>query len=129
MVASCLRNASAVAAWPNAAEGPVVVIACGERWPDGSLRPCIEDPLGAGALISRLRGSRSPEADSAGAAWKAASRGDVGALLRSSGSGRELEARGHEADVGYAAEIDVSTVVPVLRGGRFIDAAASRPTG
>ena len=59
VVAACLRNLSAVADWLNDSEGPAVVIACGERWSDGSLRPCIEDLLGAGALIGRLRGSRA----------------------------------------------------------------------
>ena len=47
VVASCLRNASAVAAWLNNSARPVVVIACGERRPDGSLRQCLEDLLGA----------------------------------------------------------------------------------
>ncbi|MGH3038340.1 MAG: 2-phosphosulfolactate phosphatase [Gaiellaceae bacterium] len=49
VVAGCLRNASAVAAWLKSSSGPIAVIACGELWPDGSLRPCVEDLLGAGA--------------------------------------------------------------------------------
>jgi 2-phosphosulfolactate phosphatase len=39
VVAGCLRNAAAVAAWADQAQRPVTVIACGEKWPDGSLRP------------------------------------------------------------------------------------------
>ena len=35
IIAGCLRNAAAVA---NSIEGPVAVIAAGERWPDGSIR-------------------------------------------------------------------------------------------
>jgi len=49
-----LRNASAVAGWihTNYREGAVVsVIAAGERWPDGSLRPSVEDLWGAGASL------------------------------------------------------------------------------
>jgi len=126
VVAACLRNPSAVADWLNDSAGPVVVIACGERWPDGSLRPCIEDLLGAGALISALRGSRSPEAESAARAWDAATGSDVATWLHSSGSGRELHARGHGDDVSYAVELDGSTVVPVLRDGRFVNDSAVR---
>ena len=58
VVAACLRNASAVAAWLSERYGsgtePVTVIAAGERWPDGSLRPALEDLLGAGAVIAAL---------------------------------------------------------------------------
>ncbi len=124
VVASCLRNASAVAAWLNESPRPVAVIACGEHWPDGSLRPCLEDLLGAGALISHLHGSRSSEAEAAATVWEAARNGDVAAMLRASGSGRELHAKGHADDVQYAAEVGASTLVPLLVGGRFVDAHA-----
>lgn len=49
MVGASLRNRRAVARWlteqagPTEQTGRVVVIAAGERWPDGSLRPPIED--------------------------------------------------------------------------------------
>lgn len=70
VVAACLRNATAVARWLGfrlADSGTAVtVIAAGERWPDGSLRPALEDLLGAGALLSALCAgtgiSASPEA-------------------------------------------------------------------
>jgi 2-phosphosulfolactate phosphatase len=122
VVASCLRNASAVAAWLNDSVRPVAVIACGEHWPNGSLRPCLEDLLGAGALISHLAGSRSPEAASAADLWDAVRNHDVAGVLRASGSGRELQAKGHADDVEYAGEAGASTVVPVLIGGRFVNA-------
>ncbi len=72
VVTACLRNVGAIARWLDRAGGPVAVIACGERWPDQSLRPSVEDLIGAGALIARLRGSCSPEAEAAAAAWVAA---------------------------------------------------------
>jgi 2-phosphosulfolactate phosphatase len=109
--AGCLRNASAVAAAVRDA-GTVAVIAAGERWPDGSLRPAVEDLAGAGAILAELDPARmSPEA----AVAVAASR--VGVPLPETVSGRELVGGGFVLDVVVAAESDVSPVVPVLVDG------------
>jgi 2-phosphosulfolactate phosphatase len=53
VVAACLRNAAAVAGRLTAegfgtAQRPIVVIAAGEQWPDGPLRPAVEDLLAPG---------------------------------------------------------------------------------
>jgi 2-phosphosulfolactate phosphatase len=47
VVTACLRNATAVRDFVGMqlATGRVAVIAAGERWPDGSLRPALEDDL------------------------------------------------------------------------------------
>jgi 2-phosphosulfolactate phosphatase len=59
VVAACIRNATAVVRWLldsgyGSAPVPMGVIAAGERWPDGSLRPDIEDLFGAGLVLSAL---------------------------------------------------------------------------
>jgi 2-phosphosulfolactate phosphatase len=125
VVAACLRNARAVAAWLSEryrhADEPVTVIAAGERWPDGSLRPALEDLLGAGALLAALaqRGGfgESPEAATARVAYE--STPSVPDAVRGCASGVELATRGFGQDVEVAVEIDASSVVPVLVDGAF----------
>lgn len=125
VVAGCLRNARAVARWLlhqgyGTARAPIGVIAAGERWPDDTLRPGVEDLLGAAVILDGLAGARgglSVEAAVALAALNSVP--DVSAAVRGSVSGRELAARGFADDVAIALERDASTVVPLLRGGVF----------
>ena len=118
VTAGCLRNAAAVAAWADKADGPVTVIACGEKWPDGSLRPSLEDLLGAGAILAAMTGDPSPEARAAIAAFRDAEHG-LPEILPRCASGRELIEKGWPGDVEYASQLNVSTVVPVLTNGAF----------
>jgi 2-phosphosulfolactate phosphatase len=120
VVAACLRNASAIANWLNGRTTSVTVIACGERWPDGSLRPSLEDFFGAGAVIAALDGSRSPEAAAAADAWLAAAP-RIHDAVSSCASDKEVVERGWGRDLEYAVSVDASTCVPVLHEG-FIDA-------
>jgi len=117
-VAGCFRNARAVAAFACSQGKPVTVIACGERWADGSLRPCWEDLAGAGAVIAELPGTRSPEAEAACQVFRNA-KGDLPRTLRVCSSGRELMERGFAADVELAGALDASSCVPVLTGGVY----------
>ncbi len=94
------------------------MIPCGERWTDGSLRPSIEDYLGAASLVSLLKGRRSAEAELAAGSFRAVERRLVD-LVRDCASARELVERGWSDDVDYAVELGVSTTVPVLVGGAF----------
>ncbi|MET3904452.1 2-phosphosulfolactate phosphatase [Paenarthrobacter sp. 4246] len=125
VVAVSLRNAAATADWVHAtlpAEAVIAVIAAGERWPDGALRPALEDQLGAGAFIAGLAaaGNRnlSPESETAAAAFNAAEP-RLAAILRGCSSGRELIDGGFADDVSIAAELDASSVVALLRDGAF----------
>ncbi|WP_330347557.1 2-phosphosulfolactate phosphatase [Streptomyces sp. NBC_00582] len=126
VIAGCLRNATAVGR-RLAAQGygtehrPVGVVAAGERWPDGGLRPALEDLLGAGAIIAELRaqgaGPLSPEAAAARAAFVGTP--DVADTVAGCASGRELAGGGFPGDVAIATELDASCVVPVLTDGAF----------
>ena len=131
VVAACLRNAGAVARWlagqgAGTPDQPVLLVPAGEHWPDASLRPALEDLLGAGAVAAALAdlgaGPLSPEANAARAGYRA---GDPVAALLDCSSGRELRAGGFAEDVAVAAEIDASTSVPVLADGAFSDTAAN----
>lgn len=124
VVAACLRNASAVGRWLNDRVRTVTVIACGERWIDGSLRPSLEDYLGAGAVITALAGTRSPEAETAANAWLAAAP-RVADVVSSCVSAKELIARGWSRDLEFATAVNASGCVPLLRDGGFVDAAAA----
>ena len=125
VIAACLRNASAVARrlrqTHGDADAPIAVIAAGERWPDGSVRPALEDLLGAGAVIAALgqrRGVRlSPEAAAARAVYLATP--SVADAVRRCASGVELQAAGFTADVEIAAQVDASDAVPILVDGAF----------
>jgi len=124
VLAACLRNASAVAKRAQELGETIGVIPGGERWgldvlnsgprEFGPLRPCVEDYLGAGAVLAGLSGTASPEALLAATAFRNT---DVATAVRECGSGRELIENGHAADVELAVEIGVSDAAPVLVEG------------
>jgi 2-phosphosulfolactate phosphatase len=116
IVAGCFRNAAAVTRWISGR--PTAVIAAGERWDDNSLRFAIEDWLGVGAIVSRLSGSRSHDAQAAAVAFESM-RNKIHGVLAASRSGRELIDQGHPDDVDLASEIDVEGAVPLLDGNAF----------
>lgn len=117
VLAGCLRNAAAVASAANSG-GKVLVVPAGERWDDHSLRPCVEDLVGAGAIIRSLRGHPSPEAEMAVAAYERVSQ-NLEEFLMSCASGRELAERGYEKDVQIAAAVDISQLAPSFDGMTF----------
>lgn len=120
VLAGCLRNANAVAKKAaNLSEGrSIAVIPAGERWADGSLRPAIEDMIGAGAVLHALGLPCSPEAEVARQAFLGC-RNRLAELVRGSVSGRELIGRGYPADVDAAIECNVSSAAPLLLNGAY----------
>lgn len=118
VLTACLRNAAAVASAATRLGTTISLISAGEIWEDGTLRPSLEDLLGAGAVISELSGIRSPEADVAAAAFEHF-RSRLRDSLRTGSSGKELIERGFALDVDLAAELNVSATVPRLIDGAF----------
>lgn len=109
----CLRNAKAVAAKASQLGETLSIIPAGEQWSDRSLRPAIEDWIGAGAIISYLNGRKSAEAQLAEMAYLSV-KDHLEAVLKSSTSGIELIERGFEKDVEIAAAQHTSICSPLL---------------
>jgi 2-phosphosulfolactate phosphatase len=125
VLAGCLRNAAAVARAALQLGARIAVIPAGERWPDGQLRPALEDWLGAGAILAHLPG-RSAEAQAAVDAFEAA-RDRLLPTLLAIPSGRELIERGFEQDVHLAAQLNVSDCTPRLLDGAYVSWSTSSP--
>ena len=127
--AGCLRNAgaaaaSAVAVSTTTAGQRITVVPAGERWEDGSLRPALEDWLGAGAILQAIRDTRgfstslSPEAEAACAAFLHF-RGRLFETLAACSSGKEAAGMGSIEDIRLAADLDASQTAPVLVDGAY----------
>jgi 2-phosphosulfolactate phosphatase len=121
VLAGSLRNAAATAAAAQRLGTTFNVVPAGERWLDGSLRPALEDWLGAGAILGGLPGARSPEAEAAVALFER-HRDRLVETLDWCGSGRELAGRGHEKDKFIAGELNVSSCIARFDGVAFVAA-------
>jgi 2-phosphosulfolactate phosphatase len=119
VLAACLRNAGAAGKMAARLGSTFAVIAAGETWDTGELRPSLEDLIGAGAVIASLPGSRSPEAHLAVASFERF-REDLPGAMRNSSSGKELTERGFELDVDLAAQLNVSGNAPRLVDRAFV---------
>jgi 2-phosphosulfolactate phosphatase len=130
VVAACIRNAEAVGTWlADRDYESIVVIAGGERWPDGSMRPAAEDLLGAGAVIDALLSRRELDASREARLARAAYLGteDLVGALHECASARELIEKGFPADLEAGAALNVSATVPLMRrGSGFLRAEMTR---
>ncbi|MGD8192391.1 2-phosphosulfolactate phosphatase [Brevibacillus ginsengisoli] len=122
LLVGSLLNASAVAHTANRLQSKtganITVVPCGEHWnqvqaDENGLRPAIEDYLGAGAILSKLDGSKSPEAQVCIGAFHS-SESKIAELLWECGSGRELREFGFAEDVRHCSRLDVYQNVPIL---------------
>lgn len=119
-IAGCLRNSEAVAKFAQKYGSKIAVIPAGEKWEDDTLRPAIEDLIGAGAILSFLNDSLSPEAEMAVAAFHSFEK-DLLAKLKKCSSGKELITKGFELDVELAAALNVSDCVPLFTENAYIN--------
>lgn len=117
--AGCLRNAKAVAEAAQTHGNRVGVVPCGERWrADESLRPALEDLIGAGAIIHYLLGQKSIEAQAAEWVYQQAVNHLYENVINTS-SGKELQTAGYENDVKLACELNQTTIAPRLIDGAY----------
>jgi 2-phosphosulfolactate phosphatase len=120
-LAGCLRNCQAVAEFAQKYGDKIAVIPAGERWKeDDSLRPAFEDLIGAGAILSYLDGSLSPEAEVAVTTFHAFQQDLLGYLKKCS-SGKELIEKGFESDVELSATFNISDCVPLFGDNAYVN--------
>ncbi|ORJ19899.1 hypothetical protein BS639_17590 [Rouxiella silvae] len=95
----------------------ILIVPCGEKWADGSLRPSLEDLTAAGGVIAQLKNRKaSPEAQAAAAIYHAV----TVEQLRQCSSAQELIERGFADDVSLCLTPNVSGVACQLVDDAFI---------
>ena len=121
VVSACLRNRSACAAALLSTEhgAPIALVCSGDHH---GTTASLEDTVAAGAYVEALTRPRSTLSLGNGAMialrlWQAYKSAPL-AALRESPHGRDLIELGFEADLSYASESDVETVVPTLKTDR-----------
>jgi len=117
---ACFRNYRVVAEYANSISENMVVIPAGEKWPNGTIRFAIEDYLGAGALLSELKGDFSTDAIAAKKIFKSI-RPELNDIISGSLSGRELIEKGFPEDIEIALELNAGRSVPVLKNKYYVD--------
>lgn len=129
LLIGALLNAESVAAVANQlhiqTKANISVIPCGEEWEEireheNTLRPAIEDYLGAGAILSYLDGEKSPEAEICMTSYLSIKQ-KIDSLMWHCGSGRELREKGFQSDVEHCSRLNVYQTVPVLDKDHFIE--------
>lgn len=116
--AGCIRNARCIANAAQALGRRISVVPAGEKWTDGSLRPALEDLVGAGAIVNWLPGTRSPEAELAASAFLRF-KDSLQECFNKCSSGKELIGRGFAEDVKLAAALNESNCSPRLTDGAY----------
>jgi 2-phosphosulfolactate phosphatase len=128
VLAGCFLNVTAIA---NALSlimekenSGITIIACGEREKDrggdGPIRWAVEDYLGAGAVISKLSCSKSPDSQVCEGAFLQF-RDSIGQLIWDCPSGLELREKGFGEDIVHSVQIDNYKCAPIMVNGCFLN--------
>lgn len=110
----CFRNSLVLSEMLNFENFfPVLFVAAGERYPNMTLRPSIEDYWGVGSILASLMGEKTIEAEFAIQSFIAAFK-DLKKNLTACESGQELIHHGFRQDVELAAEHNISNRISIL---------------
>ncbi len=123
VLAGCLRNARAVARMAFQLGNSVLVIPMGDKISNEEFKTCSEDFIAAGAIISYMKGSRSPESKAAQDIYNT-SKNDISAMVKLSISARQMMLKGFATEVDAACQFNKSKHVPLLDKGMLVDIAA-----
>ncbi|MBE9188862.1 2-phosphosulfolactate phosphatase [Gloeocapsopsis crepidinum LEGE 06123] len=118
VLTGCLRNCEAVANFAQKKGKRISIIPAGERWNNGSLRIALEDMIGAGAILSHMQGTFSPEAKAAIAVFQS-TKDALLSNLKSCISGKELITRRFAKDVELSAAYNISKCVPLFANNAY----------
>jgi len=115
----CLRNAKAVATFAKRFGRKISIIPAGEQWNDNKLRVAFEDLIGAGAIISYLQGSLSPESKTGLTVFRDL-KSTILEEIKKCSSGKELIERGFEKDLLLACDLNTSDNAPLLTNNAYV---------
>jgi 2-phosphosulfolactate phosphatase len=120
VLVGCLRNARAVARIARQLGNTVLVIPMGDKLSEEEFKTCSEDFIAAGAIISYMKGVRSPESKAALDIYNT-SKGDIEEMVKLSSSARHMTLKGFSTEVDQACQFNKSKHVPLLEKGTLID--------
>ncbi len=115
VIFGCLRNARAVATAARLLGKNILIMPVGDKF-EGEVKPCSEDMLGAGAIISYLQQKTlSPESEGALAVYNS-SKKYLHDVVLLSGKAKELISEGYELEIELACKFNKSKFVAMLDG-------------
>lgn len=120
IIACSFLNAVAAARWLTGTGLDILIMCAGRQG-----RFCLEDCVGSGMLIDRVLNISDDSIECSDAARAAhtlftAYRDDPLRMLRGCEWGREIIHKGFGADLEICAQVDLTDIVPVMRGGCLV---------
>lgn len=112
--AGCIRNSQALACFLTQKKYfPILFVVAGERFPNRTLRPSMEDLWGVGSILTALDGDKTVEAKCAAENFEATA-DHLQEALTECESGQELFKSGYQKDIELAADYNASDCVSIL---------------